>query len=181
MPLNLRCTAILVQPHAVDDDDNDDDDVDDDDEDEDEDVDDDVPDDYPKPGGQRGFLDLTKEIPDNPNESLEDLEPRSRFEGGLPMSHPDQPPDQSFEPPDVPYDPQEEEYEAEDLLNPQRLPEDLQMIENKSDGWQVRAGYGPTLLKSNPKNFVWSQLFFLNRNFGPHGSNCSMDGLKLRT
>ena len=121
-----------------------------------EDDDDGAPDDGPKPGGQRGFLDLTKEIPDNPTEDLEDMEPRSRFGDGLPMSHPGDRPDQSFEPPDLPYDPGEEEddYEPEDLLSPQMLPEDLQMIENNSDGWQVRAGYGPTLLQSNPQNYV---------------------------
>ena len=106
------------------------------------------------PKGQRGVLDLTKEIPDNPMESMEDeVAGQSRFGEGLPMSHPSERPEQSFEPPDLPYNP-DEEYYPEDLLDPKPLPEDLQMIEDKADGWQVRAGHGLTFLKTNPTNFI---------------------------
>ena len=107
------------------------------------------------PKGQRGILDLTKEIPDNPVESVDDagFTGESRFGGGLPMSHPSDLPAQSFEPPDLPYDP-ENEYFPEDLIDPQRLPEDLQMIEDKADGWQVRAEHGPAFPKTNPTHLI---------------------------
>lgn len=109
---------------------------------EDEDDDDDGPGGGHGPKAQRGILDLTKEIPDNPMESVEDdvFTGESRFGDGLPMSHPSDRP--------------ENEYFPEDLLDPKPLPEDLQMIEDKADGWQVRAGHGPTFLKTNPTNFI---------------------------
>ena len=118
---------------------------------------DDGPSEGPMPGSQRGVLDLTREIPDNPIERADGLDfvPQSRFGDGLPMSsHPADQPDQSFEPPDLPYDEKEFEYQAEDLLDPQQLPEDLHMIEGKADGWQIRAGHGPTKLVTNPENYI---------------------------
>ena len=111
--------------------------------------DEDGPPEGPMPGAQHGVLDLTQEIPDNPIERADGLDfvPQSRCGVGLQMSsHPADPPDQSFEPPDLPHDEQQFEHEAEDLLEAQQLPEDLRMIEDKADSWQIRSGHGPAKL-----------------------------------
>ena len=96
--------------------------------------------------GQRGFLDLSKSIPDNPRlESIHDegLEHHD-FGDGLPSSRPEDRPSQSFEPPDFPLDanemfPSGDELEMvpDMIMEPMELPDDLKLIEDKKAGWFV--------------------------------------------
>ncbi len=103
------------------------------------------------PGGQRGFLDLSKEIP---KESLEDdshweMMRRDDGEGEITFD---------IEDPPVIVDGHGQ------LPEPQELPEDLRVhAETNHEGWVVRNGYGP-ILRSHETNFQTPEPTFPDYN-----------------
>ena len=94
------------------------------------------------PQGQRGFLDLSKEIP---RESLED---DSHFRRLQHSDKEDEDMELDLENPPIIIDGRDQ------LPEPQELPEDLRPhADTGHEGWIIRNGYGPIMMKNNETNF----------------------------
>ncbi len=106
------------------------------------------------PEGQRGFLDLSKEIPPESleDDSIWDMRHGQQEDQEEPLWNMDE------EPPIIVDGP-------EQLPEPQELPEELRAhAESSHDGWVVRNGLGPVLLRTKEMNFQTPEPTFPDYN-----------------